>query len=421
MKTKYLVFMMGTLLMLGLITPVSAGWETDATGDTANNGTVGDYDIVKGMVGLYPDGAGLEEYASICVQMTQSMPGNFMVSFDLDNDSGTGSPVSMVDTFKTCEGGTFLRTAPNRPQGIDMVLYIMLRDQVDDASTSWGYQCIGSPGGVMCMERSAACSGCDQGDCYTGGDLCSPDDPDCYVMGDLCTTGGGSGNCTEGEDICSVMNTACTSTESCAVGRRQGEWLANPMGGGESVRDPADRGRIDMPLPPGPGEDDSFCFKLPWKRMVENVAAASTASPSINFTAAENPANVKWEISTWYNTVAPDDLIGTSPAPCTCVTDVLPDSSTLLDTQASDGDLCHQYQEKLSYCMAKKADGNNLDYSECQGYEDQSPCESAGCFWSGGYCNVDACLSDTNFDGKVTLYDIAILKREYNRMDCSSP
>ena len=90
-----------------------------------------------------------------------------------------------------------------------------------------------------------------------------------------------------------------------------------------------------MPLPPGPGEGNKICITLPWARMVAGIEAIYDPSgepprPMPNWTAAETPANVKWELSTWFNPIEADELFtdGAYPTPngnnCSHVTDVLP-------------------------------------------------------------------------------------------------
>ncbi len=291
MKMSSLIFTMSFLLVLGLSFPVSAGWETDPSGDTTNTGTVGDYDILQGKVELYPSGAGLEEYVDICVQMGTSMPGMLLASFNVDNNTATGSDVSMVDIIGACEGT--IDSAPT-PKGLDLIIYVMLRDQIDSASTSWCSSCEGGPAGGNGMERGAACPGCDEANCFEGGDPCTLDSDDCYLRQFTCTSGGSS--CSLGPEFCSILEEPYTSGTNCALGRVKGEWIANPMGGGGGQwREPAEKGRIDMPLPPGPGEGDEYCFKFPWKRIVENVEAAVTAAGlnGRDYSLAADPANVK--------------------------------------------------------------------------------------------------------------------------------
>ena len=54
------------------------------------------------------------------------------------------------------------------------------------------------------------------------------------------------------------------------------------------------RGRIDLPLPPegGPnGTEDSVCFDLPYRRIVENLQ--NQGGGSYNLAAAQDPGGVR--------------------------------------------------------------------------------------------------------------------------------
>jgi hypothetical protein len=147
----------------------------------------------------------------------------------------------------------------------------------------------------------------------------------------------------------------------CGDGRRRGEWyIINESAGAAVV--PA-RGRIDMPLPRETDTDDEDCYTLPFKRIVE---AAKAAGGDFDIAAAENVANVKWQISVWYDpdfgTTENDffgecDGVGCSPQGLTCaeVSDVIPDTGV---TDASGGDA-------NTYCETnpdgdEDVDGNDL-------------------------------------------------------------
>ena len=319
MKAKYLVFVISALLMLGFSTPASAAWVIDDTDDTANNGTVGDYDIERAVVEFYPDGAGLEEYVDICVDMTESMPGMIMVEFEFD--PAVGSAVSLASLFNPCERPAGPAIKPNVP-GYDITLNIFLRDQDPSAATAYALDCLGPPAGT-CMERIDPCSCTDPtSGCYTSGDTCTPGAAECYLRGPVCTTNGDP--CEEGGEICSVLNTLCTDNNPCNLAKIHGEWTVNPYVNSGSQQQPADRGRIDMPLPPGPGEGNGYCFKLPWKRMVEQVWSAS---PFFNKSLAEDASSIKWQLSTWYDVSGNDDFLQTPP-PCCAITDVVPNTGS---------------------------------------------------------------------------------------------
>ena len=84
-------------------------------------------------------------------------------------------------------------------------------------------------------------------------------------------------------------------------------------------------------------------------------------------------------------------------------------------------DLCQSYCNLCKTCIALQDAGRNLDYEDCKTYENQTDCETANCYWNGDkdICIIDICLSDSNFDCKVTGTDLGILRNEYGRRDCA--
>lgn len=391
MRTKCLILMVSTLFMLCLSAAALAQWVTDPTGDTANSGTVGDYDIERAKVEFFEDGPGLEEWVYICVDMTQSMPGMLLVEFDVD--PAVGSSVSLASLFNPCERPAGPKIKDN-VAGYDITLNIFLRDQDQNAATAYCLDCLGPPAGT-CMERTSPCSGCDQAGCYTSGDTCQPGDPACYLRGPVCTSGGDA--CTEGSDFCSVMNELCTENNPCNLAKIEGEWTVNPYVNSGSQQRPADRGRIVPSHFPGPDEEgDSACFKLPWAMMVESVWSAS---PFFDKSSAEDPANIKWQLSTWYDTGGNDDFLQGGPPPCPAVTDVVPNTDSS-PAQGSDGGICHYYQKKFNCCLDQQAIdaqdnicmGNLHPLSPLDGDVDGSDASQFKAdFGRGGYTNPCPC------------------------------
>jgi hypothetical protein len=194
-------------------------------------------------------------------------------------------------------------------------------------------------------------------------------------------------------------------------------------GGGGQTKDPTSRGRFTTPLPPGPEQDEnSYCFKLPWKMIIEEVEAA--AINNTDYTAAADPANVKWELTAWYNVNRADDLItGTPEATYTCVnvTDTMPNDANLFTAQASDGGLCHHYQNKFHCCMNQMAAGSSFDINVCNGFDNMTACNAAGCLWGGGECLVDVCRGNLNSDRNVDATDVGLFLNDFGRSVFSNP
>ena len=355
MRTKCLVCVMSLLFLLGVSVSVFA--ENDPTGDQR----VAGYDIASANVELYtyPAAAGIPERAKVSLNMAAGslLPGMVVVEFDVDNDPNTGGSVSMLGIFLTCEPGT-----PGRIKiqpGVDIAVFLMLREQGGDSSTAFCNDCKGP--GAQCAERGTPCSGCDQADCYTTGATCSPGDPDCYVIGnpegERCSTGGGAADCTSGEENCFVLNVPCDDCAvPCGEGRRVGEWYitAVAVGGTGSGPEP-DRGRIEMPLPRETDSSSADCYTFPFRRIVE---AALAAGGDFDIAAAEDVANIKWQVSAWYDpdfATTQNDFFGDcvpggtcNPlTPCAEISDVVPDAG-LADSLPGNAD---------TYCETN-ADGN---------------------------------------------------------------
>jgi hypothetical protein len=151
---------------------------------------------------------------------------------------------------------------------------------------------------------------------------------------------------------------------SCGDGRNIGEWYITvlSLGGVSGGGDPY-RGRIDMPLPRGTDSDSADCYTLPFKSIVE---AAAAAGGDFNIAAAENVANVKWQVSAWTDpafVTTENDFFGDCEPggtcgignPCAEVSDVVPDAG-LADASGGDAN---------TYCETnpdgdEDVDGNDL-------------------------------------------------------------
>jgi len=335
MITKCLVGVVSVLFLLGLSTSSSADWETDLTGYTANNSTVGSYDIEKAKLEVYPDSTDLEEYLNVCLKMTNSLPGMILMEFDVDNDTSTGGSLGMPSIFNSCEGGTKIK--PSTP-GFDILIMLMLRDQDDDAGTAWCDGCYGFGGGQCFIKDTPCDSSCGTSDCYKALTPCSAGTPNCYLAQTQCQPT--LPLC----ESCYEMTIPCGEcpTEPCGIGRILGEWYADTLAGGIGGGAPADRGRIEMPLPKETGSSDEDCYKFPWKRIVELVYEKS--GHDFDVEKAKDPANIKWQVSTWYDpdSVPPNanDFFDESQVlPCAEVTDIVPNDGKA-DVQTVPEQLC---------------------------------------------------------------------------------
>ena len=164
-------------------TPSLGNWTLDPTGDTVNNGTVGDYDISRAKAVLYPDVVGLEEYLNICIDINSSLPGMLVIEFDLDNDTLTGG-TWLLGLFNSCESSppSKIKITP----GIDMALYLMLRNQSSNSTLAWCKDCAEEVT-ELCYLKDTPCDGsCGSPNCYEPITLCTPGDPNCYFAQQPC-------------------------------------------------------------------------------------------------------------------------------------------------------------------------------------------------------------------------------------------
>lgn len=320
MKVKYFAFAISFLLVLGFSGTSLA--VLDGAGDTAGAG-VADYDIAEAKVTIFSAPSPSDDAIKIALKMQpgSKIPGLVLLQLDVDNDPDTGTvDFSMVSIMDTCEGGTKIKTGVS---GIDIIMHIFLRNQGDHASSAFCYNCWGPNG--TCTERGAAAS-CDQSNCYVSGDVCGPLDNDCYVRGATCTDGFGI-SCKVGDDVASVMTVDCAVDNQCGLGKVRGEWNANSILG--TSQRAAERGRIDMPLSKAAddtsGQDE---YALPWGRI---LIAAKAQGADFDLAAAQaNPANIKYDLSTFYATDhatngMEDFFVPITGGTCAATTDVVPD------------------------------------------------------------------------------------------------
>ena len=360
MRTKFFVYVMSIVFLLGLSVSVYADWVADSTGEAK----IPDYDIEQVRVEVYDvritdpaplpgDFTAIPERMKISLEMAagSSLPGMVMFELDVDGDQLTGGNLGMPSLFRPCSEVSG-RIKPAVP-GYDVLIMLMLRNQDPNASTSWCDSCTG-PGPGQCYEKNTPCDGlCGTPDCYKADVTCAPDSgPNCYFT---------NTRCQPNQDPCNgcfEMTDLCVSSVPCNIGRITGEWYANntlSIGGGT----PADRGRIDMPLPRGTDSDSADCYVLPWRQIVEAVHATDPQNPKMfDLSAAINPTNLKWQISTWYDTVSPpNDAFHSDalPTPCSPISDVVPDVGQAEGTQIADVD---------SFCEANRNGDQNSDAAD---------------------------------------------------------
>jgi len=329
MKTKILIWVLSLFIILGFHSLVLA--VIDPTGDTAKNSTVGDYDILGADVTVFPNNlTDVEEYIRVDLQMKSGgkLPGMLIFEFDVDSNLDTGSPVSMVEILNSCEGGTKIK----EQSGIDISVFVMLRNQSNDSSTGWCYGCTG--GGGQCYFKNTPCSGCDNGgsNCYKCTTVCTPGQLNCYLAGEPCNTP--RPTC----DSCFNLDISCPTDVPCGTGRIRGEWYADMMSGGTGGDAPAERGRIMMPLPKetnSSGIENDY-YILPWKMI---VYAAYNKGGDFDLEAAKDATNLRFQISTWYDPQDPtppaNDFFDLSQSPyCAEVTDVVPNTGLASATLA---------------------------------------------------------------------------------------
>ena len=85
-------------------------------------------------------------------------------------------------------------------------------------------------------------------------------------------------------------------------------------------------------------------------------------------------------------------------------------------------DVCQDYHDKYRVCVEGVDVGYNPNPDACLHLTDELSCESGGCLWRAvkNICITDMCVTDVNFDGRVSTPDYAALKREFGRMDCET-
>ena len=341
MKKKILACLFSMVLIVGLSGSVMA--VTDLLHDTVNEPTTGDYDIASADCLVYPPssvnvGVNAATYLNVNLQMDSSdggkLPGMIIVEFDVDNDDTTGGALSMVGIMPPCEDNVPPTNRIKTLAGTDIYIVLLLRESTNDSATAWCDGCSGPPG--RCFLKETACSGTCGGtsDCYKAETSCDVDDANCYIVGDECNEP--RPTC----DKCYEMTQLCTSVTlaPCDEGRIVGEWFADIVSGeGAGGGVPAERGRLEQ-LPTEADQGDADCYRFPWARIVQ---ACADKGGDFDFSAATDPANARYQVSTWYdvddNTPPANDFFEETATTCAEVCDVVPNTGLAVVSTVSGG------------------------------------------------------------------------------------
>ena len=87
-------------------------------------------------------------------------------------------------------------------------------------------------------------------------------------------------------------------------------------------------------------------------------------------------------------------------------------------------DTCQEYCDLCEYCVELEDAGHNVDYDNCNAYNDETACNNANCYWNDqglpapGVCTVDICLADADFSGRITGSDLTAIKMDLGRVSC---
>jgi hypothetical protein len=257
-----------------------------------------------------------------------NLPGIVVIELDVDDNIATGGTTGLAQLLDACELGDKIKLPVS---GFDIAIVLMLRDQGDDALSAWCSNCF-SVG--QCFIKNVPCPvGCGTPDCYQGINACVPGDANCYLADTMC------------QPIlplcssCYEMTVMCPDYVPCGMGRIRGEWYAlTSIPAGE----PVERGRFMMPLPKETDSDNNDCYTFPWKMIVYAAYDALAGhAKQFNLNNAKDPANLRWQISTWYDTsyaLTGNDFIDLSV--CAEVTDVIPNTAKA-SAIAATGDFCN--------------------------------------------------------------------------------
>lgn len=417
MRTKLLIAVMSLFLVVGFSSLVSA------VSDPADDSIISTCEIIEANIGVFPDGDGIEKYMEISLEMESgsSLPGVMLIDIGVDGITDNGGCGMHDIPIVNCQTGTKKPGALDKDcvAGVDLSITVVLDNQQDECPTAWASGCKGLGG--QCFKRLVPC--CSITDCYEGTITCIPGAADCYLAGDVCDAQNPACN------GCFIMTQECTDQNPCAQGRLIGEWFAVRLSPVMMSEPYADRGRIDMPLPPqggvGSGETE-LLITLPYRRIVENVKAVGS---HLQLVPAADPSNIEWQLHAWEDGASGGcDYISTTnpsyPDGCVSIVDIVPNAG-LASVGTVDGDACQHYRKKLLCCADEGNAGSNMDYDECATYDgDQGACEGAGCvcFKSGcKFCVTGICMGNSeplSIDGDADGADAGRFKRGFGRLDC---
>ncbi len=281
MRKNIFVLILSTFLLFSLSGLASSAWFVDTAGDALLPG----YDIDQTNIELWQPTAGTW-YMKVSMDMAagDKTPGVISIELDVDGDAGTGGNVGMGGYAPTCITGP----PPTAYPGMDILIFMVNRVQAPDANLSF-------------------CNGC--GICPNAGET----------------------------------NDTCTSPlDSCGDSRKQGEWYAVAMVGGQNATD-VERGRVDLPLAAvADTVDGDVCITIDYSRLVQSAYddIAPTEIKRFNLAKAQDPGTyLQYKLAAWHSTtwgVDGDDFIG--PADCHQIVDMAPDDGALAAAEVKPAD-----------------------------------------------------------------------------------
>jgi hypothetical protein len=237
---------------------------------------------------------------------------------------GTGGMAGMFPTCDDLEGDPIKSWA-----GIDIMITVVLREQIQNAATDYGYMTLGTT--VQCASRGEACTPDEFGapHCYDTGETCY------YNPADLTNDPPGEYSCFEYVDHCNVtgcfyMGIPCPAPTDASQNRLVGEWFANDVKGAPAQTDAIDRGRIENPVHAEGNTEGDVEFTLPLDRIIQNCI---DADKGYNFDTAKamDTINMGYQVLANMHAGLDDFIIphpnglGEDPPLCLPISDVAPD------------------------------------------------------------------------------------------------
>jgi hypothetical protein len=324
MKTRYLVFVISVLFVMGLSGNVFA--VNDSTDELLTSGV----DILSASVVTSNQTlSDPPETANLGIKMKTGshLPAAILFDFDVDNDTATGNG-SVITAIPTAScGGSPCKA--NAGGGFDFSILVILRTQDDTSSWANCNECSG--GSVSCATRGTPHS-CTEGTCYE--------------LLDSCTTGAG---CYVGENACDCtggvfaypLSDLCDDalTPPCDRGMVKGEWRSF-----FGQRSQIMNGNTNVSINYDLESETELCIEIPWALLIQQALLRITdgADPEhvpFDLDAAVDLKAPKFQVTAFYNEELPwngqdfTEPAGTCGAPgfCLAVRDWMPDTDRVAD------------------------------------------------------------------------------------------